>query len=298
MFATMLVSPLVLVLAGVLTAPPVASSGPPARPSSTLSDDVAVPAMQFLASEAIVGLGFLAAEGVRSNDAASFAIMAAIPVAYTLATCGIGRLSVAHRGSCWHAATGTVVGFASGLLLYGLFNAAPGTNPFPREPDSSQEFTNVMGAAVDVRRPGARGRGGRVEHRQVGRRRATAPAARGDAPLRVERRASSLDAAALRDDVLERRAAATPTQLSSSVSTTASESPMSISPVRSGGGGNTPASSCGTAPLASNSRAASTAEFWLRAFQRARALSSSSKGIIANSFSQPGPLPQAGEGHP
>jgi hypothetical protein len=144
-----LASPIAILLAGVLAAPPPATAtGVPPGRSSRAIDDVAIPAVQLIASEAIVGIGVLAANQVHANDAASLAIVAAVPVAYTLATCGIGRLSVAHRGSCWHAATGTVVGFASGLLLYALFDAAPGTNPFPRNPDDTQEFVNGMGAAI------------------------------------------------------------------------------------------------------------------------------------------------------
>lgn len=145
----MLVSPLAIVLAGVLATPPpaTATSSTP-RHSSVAIDDVAIPALQLVASEAIIGLGALAAHQVLSNDAAGFAIVAAIPVAYTLATCGIGRLSVAHRGSCWHAAAGTAIGFASGLLLYALFEVAPAMNPFPRSPDDTQEFVNVMGSAA------------------------------------------------------------------------------------------------------------------------------------------------------
>jgi hypothetical protein len=143
-----LVSPLAFVLAGILAAPPpaTAETSTPQR-SSVAIDDVAIPALQLVAGEAIIGLGALAADRVRSNGAA-VAIVAAVPVTYTLATCGIGRLSVAHRGSCWHAAAGTAIGFASGLLLYALFQAAPATNPFPRNPDDTQEFVNVMGAAA------------------------------------------------------------------------------------------------------------------------------------------------------
>jgi hypothetical protein len=144
----MLVSPAILVLATALAAPALASESPPAKRSSVAIDDVAIPALQVVASEAIIGLGALAASRVDSNDAASLAIAAAIPVAYTLATCGIGRLSVAHRGSCWHAAAGTALGFASGLLVYALFEAAPATNPFKPNPDDTQEFMNVMGAAA------------------------------------------------------------------------------------------------------------------------------------------------------
>jgi len=117
-------------------------SPPAPRRSPHLFDNVAVPVLQAIGAEAVLAVGLVAAD--QAGRDSGEAIMLATPLAMSFSTCGIGAASRHYRGSCWHSAIGTAAGLASGVLVYGLVQAFPGLNPFPRGADDSQAFVNAM----------------------------------------------------------------------------------------------------------------------------------------------------------
>ena len=125
-----------MALLGTLAIPP---APPGAQRSPDLFDNLAVPVLQAIGAEAVLVVGFVAAD-----QAAGEAIAFATPLAMSLSTCGIGAASRHYRGSCWHSMIGMGVGLASGILVYGLVQAFPGLNPFPRGPDDTQAFVNAL----------------------------------------------------------------------------------------------------------------------------------------------------------
>src|SRR6185369_16247739 len=125
-----------MALLGTLAIPP---APPGAQRAPDLFDNLAVPVLQAIGAEAVLAVGLVAAD-----QGAGTAIAFATPLAMSLSTCGIGAASRHYRGSCWHSAIGMGVGLASGVLVYGLVQAFPGLNPFPRGADDSQAFVNAM----------------------------------------------------------------------------------------------------------------------------------------------------------
>ena len=128
-------------------APPLTLT-PPNRGSTSpdLYDNVAVPALQLLAAEGIVAVSLLALD--RSDWGGALAL--ALPATVPLSTCAIGATSKRHRGSCWHSVAGALVGLASGLVVYAVFEAYPSVNPWSPNPDDTHQFINGMASLAYV----------------------------------------------------------------------------------------------------------------------------------------------------
>jgi hypothetical protein len=135
-------------LAPLLLLATLAQESPP-HGTPDLFDNVAIPAMQVVAAEAVMALSWRVIDETHSNTLATGVLLSIAP-AVTLSTCGLGALSRHHRGHCWHALLGGALGAASGLVVYGILEAVPSLNPLTKGPDDTQSFVNGVAAAIWV----------------------------------------------------------------------------------------------------------------------------------------------------